>query len=109
MASNTYEDTVGRTTVRWPRVYNPVIGLRCPSELGGCGAVPGDLCTRAGGWNELLRRGRRQLPDGRVEKACPCAARIRQVQPGLWPDFTDEPPAPRAAETPTEPVEPEVA
>lgn len=104
MASNAYEDTVGTSTVRWPRVYNPVIGLGCPSELGGCGAAPGKLCTREASWNERMKLGRRVLPGGRVEKRCPCRARIKLVQPGLWPDFPDEPPAPRKAESSAEPV-----
>lgn len=104
MASNapedTYEDTVGKTTVRWPRVYNPVIGLACPSELGGCGAAAGNLCTRPAECLEL-RWGKDT--DGRVEKACPCRVRILQASPGLWPDFVDPPPAPRAVETRAEP------
>lgn len=110
MASNapesTYEDTVGQSTVRWPRVYNPVIGLRCLAELGGCGAAPGELCTREPGSRERVGHGRATWRDGRVEKACPCRARIMQASAGLWPDIVDpEPPAPRATEMGAEPVE----
>lgn len=96
---STYEDTVGTTTVRWPRVYNPVIGLGCPVELGGCGAIPGNLCTRAASLVEEARRGLR-----RVNKRCPCAARIKLASPGLWPELP-EPPTPRPAESGAEPVE----